>query len=640
MTTQLDFSLGPVQGFVAQSRRTRDLWGSSYLLSFLSAHAMVAARAARGVIVRPQIDIERDTLLRWVTGATDGDTPRIGSVPNHFVVHAEDEAHATELAHAAEAAIRHAWARICNVVWRRYLDPVASLGDGTRTVWTRQIDNFWEIAWIVGSVEERDLLRRRKHWRSHRPPDEPGDKCTVMLNLQELSGHTRSHSATTRAAQDAFWELLRDALGSLEIRPQERLSAIAFVKRIYPRIADEALGWPVDTSHWPSTVYVGALPWIRDAAERAPDAARAFADAVIRIAPRDVLAERRPTLAGPAAAPAGELARLDANFFHASFLRDRRVCPLAPDVPDQQRDHLVELLRSVCSGAGGAPPIYGALLLADGDRLGALVTRVGGQLVGRALTAFTASVPDIVRRHDGVTVYAGGDDVLAMLPVPRALAAAAALAACYTEQFAAAGLPAHERATLSASVTFAHVRSPLRGALTEARRLLDDVAKDENQRDSLAVGVFKRSGPLCTWASTWTRPGPNGTPVAAVEAIEAFARRLTSDDAEVGLSTTLLHRLHNAIGVLCGWPQWRPGTWAPLVPGLDVQAFIAAEVVRTRIEHDLDPETLAALSADTAALLARAQAVPLAPPAPVELGVDALLLARFLATGGREEDHS
>ena len=42
---RLDISIGPVQGFVSQSRRTRDLWGSSYLLAFLSAHAMHAERS-------------------------------------------------------------------------------------------------------------------------------------------------------------------------------------------------------------------------------------------------------------------------------------------------------------------------------------------------------------------------------------------------------------------------------------------------------------------------------------------------------------------------------------------------------------------------------------------------------------------
>ncbi|MBA5248658.1 MAG: hypothetical protein FE834_03865, partial [Gammaproteobacteria bacterium] len=31
-TTTLHFSLGPVQGFIGQARRTRDLWAGSFLL--------------------------------------------------------------------------------------------------------------------------------------------------------------------------------------------------------------------------------------------------------------------------------------------------------------------------------------------------------------------------------------------------------------------------------------------------------------------------------------------------------------------------------------------------------------------------------------------------------------------------------
>ena len=53
VTTRLDISVGPVQGFVSQSRRTRDLWGSSYLLSFLSAHAMRGARGESRGTARP-----------------------------------------------------------------------------------------------------------------------------------------------------------------------------------------------------------------------------------------------------------------------------------------------------------------------------------------------------------------------------------------------------------------------------------------------------------------------------------------------------------------------------------------------------------------------------------------------------------
>ncbi|NMB85726.1 MAG: hypothetical protein GYA29_05710, partial [Methanothrix sp.] len=36
----IHFTIGPVQGFLAQARRTRDLWSGSFLLSYLSGCAM------------------------------------------------------------------------------------------------------------------------------------------------------------------------------------------------------------------------------------------------------------------------------------------------------------------------------------------------------------------------------------------------------------------------------------------------------------------------------------------------------------------------------------------------------------------------------------------------------------------------
>ena len=38
----LDFTIAPVQGFVGQARRTRDFWAGSYLISYLTAHAIKA----------------------------------------------------------------------------------------------------------------------------------------------------------------------------------------------------------------------------------------------------------------------------------------------------------------------------------------------------------------------------------------------------------------------------------------------------------------------------------------------------------------------------------------------------------------------------------------------------------------------
>ena len=452
MTTRLDISIGPVQGFVAQSRRTRDLWGSSYLLSFLSAHAMYGANTEGGRIIQPVVD--NDLLYRWVSGRREGKPPRIGSVPNHFVVEVEGDARS--VADAGKRSLNNAWERVCRAVWEQFVEHICSAGEGTEHIWNRQVCAFWEVTLTAGDTGDGGgLLARRKHWRSHRPPDESGEKCTVMQDLQELSGHLRAEG------RDRFWDRVRSRLGPLDLRDNERLCSIALVKRLFPKVASAALNWDVDTSHWPSTVYVGAVPWIRRVVSIAPEEGRKYADAVRDNVADNVLAERHPPFAGLNDAAAGDFPKLDANFLHREFVNSERLCPLANGNATAERKELAGLLKTIYDaededGRLGPPPSFYALFLADGDCLGRLLGKPGGGTVSTALAAFTRGVPDIVKKHDGVTVYAGGDDVLAMLPVPDALACAQSLSGAYLNAFAETG--AKDGATLSAAVVFAHVR--------------------------------------------------------------------------------------------------------------------------------------------------------------------------------------
>jgi CRISPR-associated protein Cmr2 len=132
----------------------------------------------------------------------------------------------------------------------------------------------------------------------------------------------------------------------------------------------------------------------------------------------------------------------------------------------------------------------------DGDSMGALVGTHGSAAVTSALTQFATHVPDVVATHDGVCVYAGGDDLLALLPLDRALDAASAAHRLYAESFGA-GIPA----TVSAAIVFAHYRCAFSRVLAAAHELLDDVAKDETGRDSLAIRVLKPGGVACQWST-------------------------------------------------------------------------------------------------------------------------------------------
>lgn len=638
MTSRLDFSIGPVQGFVAQSRRTRDLWGSSYLLSFLSVHAMVGIEKVGGEVIEPIVT--ENPLYQWVRGCRSGDAPLIGSLPNRFAVEVAGDSRAA--ARAGIGALKDAWMQVSDAVWKKFVEHASLSGDGTRQIWERQVPSFWEITWTVDSSDAQTVspFARRKYWRSHRLPDEPGDKCTVMHDLQELSGHIRSHE---RRLQDQFWERIRSKIGLLDLQENERLCAIALVKRLFPRVAVKALGGNIDAKHWPSTIRVGAWPWIQHVQEAIPHQAQSYAEAVKESThggPDSVLSEQPLAAVNANGSPSGDFSKLDANYYHRAFVNNEQQCPLEGG---ETRSHLDRLLKEIYDAKDikngqkkiGLPSSFYTLLLADGDHLGRLASQIGKEAVGRALAGFTQEVQGIVEKHGGQTIYAGGDDVLAMHPVPEALRCATRLAECYRSAFNGA-----QGATLSATVLFAHVRLPLSAVISEAHRLLDDVAKDENGRDSLAVGVLKSGGLNCQWVTTWNRQQRD-----AVACLDELIKLLKPGDAEPGLSSALIYRIREVLTRLCEWESWRPGSWGSVPADLDMPALLRAE-----IGHSLNNqnERKPGMDTPTAALTNPVWHLMQRSCAPsdarggdqrLEAGLDALLLARFLAhTIHREAD--
>ena len=679
MTHRIDLSIGPVQGFIARSRRTRDLWGSSYLLAFLTARAMRGVEEAGGKIVQPLVD--GDQLYRWVKGERNGKAPSTGSLPNHFVAEVTSGDPGV-VARAGVDAMQDAWGRVCDTVWDRFVADIVAHGNGTTDIWRRQVEHFWEVTWTVGPTQGSDdshrgsnglrPLARRKRWRSHCLPQEDGDKCTVMPDFQELSGFVRAAGREERGRQDDFWEDLRKrAGGSINLRDNERLCAIAFVKRMFVGVGEEALGWEVDAGSWPSTVNVAAVPWMREVARRAPEAAAKYAEVAKEASPNS-LGPPWPFKRMEEQDRLGAFPRLDANWLHEASLRNESMCPLEGDDADEVRSTLLKALRAlhksaVTSASLGPPPRFYALLLADGDRLGELLRELGTSgrgIVSRALAEFTGRVSSLVHRHDGMAVYAGGDDVLAMLPAESALACAVALSESYRQAFPSHSGSGAPPATLSAGVLFTHIRYPLGQAIEEARRLLDDVAKDGNGRDSLAAAVLKPGGLHCEWTTTWNRPsrvsGEKGK-IGATEQLNRVIRHLRTMKDEPGISSGLLYRIRDTLSLLCGLDSWKPGTWASPPEELDLADFVRAEVFQslskqegedrgradelTKLVCDLlyrskggNGESAADArlpSPGVCDLLYRSKGGNGRPSTP-EIGLDGLLLARFLASP-REE---
>lgn len=482
---RLHFSLGPVQSFVNQARRTRDLWAGSFLLSYLSGHAMHTVIKHGGGIEFPIVTDSSgrisDLLLQAIHQKTT-QGPHIGSIPNRFVAKIP---HNFQPLWCLEA-INSEWTKIANAVWQQFIEPVSSLGSHTRAIWSRQIAEFWDTTWVIG--EELDLLDRRKNWRTQSFPIEAGRKCSMMPSWQEISGHI-----TNRRDREKFWTALRNTIvhraGRLELQEGEELSAIALVKRLFPFVAKDVIGWTVPLSYR-STADLAAKSWVYDLCGTRSEECTEFA----RVGQKFVRANKPLPMSLRKIADDNPLVKsfmqMDANAWYHNTLLNENLWG-DEDTHDIRAQLASRLPRSP------SPDTYFAILLMDGDHLGRMLRTHAPHKVSDALKAFTEVVPNIVRDYDGELIYAGGDDVLALFSVKEALQASIALHDYYVQAMEHPG-------TISAALVYAYYHAPLTDLIQHAHSVLDQVAKEQNGRDSLAFSIVTSGGPSGCWAAKWS----------------------------------------------------------------------------------------------------------------------------------------
>lgn len=543
-------TLGPVQGFVSQARRTRDFWAGSFLLSWMAGVAMHAVQRQGGRIEFPEPDA---AFLSAMTGECKGEEwPIQGSLPNRFKALGARVGQDFSPGRVVQE-LEKAWQALADQVWQADLEaPLQSMGEAqyrmTHEIWQRQVQSFWETSWVItGDASAADLLDRRKNWRSHWPAEEGGVTCMMMAAQQELSG-TLSPSAD---ALRAFWEPLRRQLrsGEIDLREGEVLSALAFIKRRFVRhfpvyrcqlgegegTSVLLKGWELPTSV-PSVMHLAAAPWLMRQLEAAKE------EQSLRLALESQLERGRDALGLPESASSlpglrqafeqtglpDELVGVDPSIFFSQVLDNPG---RFPDVDTLRLQSGLNALRFE-SRLGEPAPFY-AILLMDGDSLGSQLADASKQQpISRALNRFTRAVPALIEKHQGFLVYAGGDDVLALLPVTSALSCAARLrecyAACFTDEAQAGGVAL--TTSLSGAVLFSHIKRPLTGVLQDAHRLLDEIAKEQTGRDALAVRVWQPGGIHLTWSQPWEVALEQSTSGTAGLVMTSLASRLREQD--------------------------------------------------------------------------------------------------------------
>ncbi len=140
---------------------------------------------------------------------------------------------------------------------------------------------------------------------------------------------------------------------------------------------------------------------------------------------------------------------------------------------------------------------YWAVIAMDGDNMGnylsGLQTAEEHQKFSRQLAGFSPTI----EKDEGLLIYSGGDDVLALVNAKKALETVCRIQQSFMEITGK---------TMSAGIAVGHIKTPLQ-ELVHAAHAAESRAKRHYDRNAVSITVFKRSGEILQWGCKWDSSG-------------------------------------------------------------------------------------------------------------------------------------
>ena len=573
-------SIGPVQRAITQARRTQDVFIGSRILSYL-AHTGLSVVRSPAQVIFPQVGL---------------------STPNHLFIHCPSEQTAQQLADDIYHAVSQAWVDVGERT-REHFEATARV-TANPDIWRRQVGYYdeeqaqWVHPWLefyavvvpdTGQYQfdyenAQRLLSARKMVRDFIAVEEPGDKCSVTGEHEALHDQP-SGTARLKQVQD-YWDRVRAAQTNLSILSKgERLCALSVIKRmaheVVPALSPEGR-FPSTSSiasavfrvalvkHWddlkqPLSDYLTALEalfssvgsswydlYSRKEGHRNP---------VYLPRIRDIAADKVPAADHDLFTA---LCSLDGDFLYPEGLQAAVIqeCTRSQVLPtDEQlrpaREALNDLYQAASTLGIQRLSSYLAVLSMDGDHMGKqrFFDSEQHETFSQALADFAQ---DIVRRaveqaRPGRVIYAGGDDVLALLPAQNALTASEELRTEFAARFSGRGLH------VSVGIAYVHRTYPLQAAIQEAKNA-QNRAKRDFGRNAVAAALLQRSGEPLHMGMKW-EVAVNGQTVSLAHVVQnltdAMVRRQVSRSLPYDLHAMIYAMADSSVPSGARWDEFK-----------------------------------------------------------------------------------
>ncbi len=488
------FSLGPVQSFISQARKTQDLYAGSKILSDLCQIGFEKALSMEGAKPVFPFDVKSESL------------------PNRFIVRMDKTLEKEEqraIGQQVESAVRNGWLKTAEERIKEHVRNVDF------EIFKPQIEHHLEVYWLFFEIgadyaasfqEAEKAMGAVKNIRMFTQNIETGRKCSLdgernvkfyRLTAAEEEGKVIKSKLFLKNGKEVYVD--KNKLRSSLLQPGEGLSAVSFVKRAYFK-----------EGSFPSTAEIALM---REA-DRLSDKDRHLLECY-----KNLFDEKKWPEACVELINKKHFSSVDLEFgrqqedwntdFDFQYLYEENLTD--KNLPNLVQRQIVKAIQRKLADSFKSK--YYAILQFDGDRMGKILG--GGFLsensqselerfqnrASELLSQFAQKAKSKILRHpDGRTVYAGGDDFLGLVNLESLFTVMEHLRSTFDKDVNEVlktefknKLTSDYDFTISAGIAVAHYKTPL-GVVLQKAREMERKAKDAAGRDAFSIAVLKHSG--------------------------------------------------------------------------------------------------------------------------------------------------
>ncbi len=496
------FTIGPVQSFIAQARKTQDLYAGSKLLSDLVKKAM---EKLKEMVENPEFIFPDED---------------IKSKPNRFIARIETN-NVEETGKKLKDSIEEEFENVA----KNALDSLKTTDENNLgESFNNQIKDFLQIYWVALPLTDGNYadiyekLERNlgaiKNVRIFSQLEEIGRKCSLCGEKNALFYRKTSSGKISAYTQKYAIELKNE----YRLNPGEGLCAVCFIKRFYI------------TSKFPSTAEISAMDWLQNI----PDENKNKYENLFN--------------------------GFDEQLYYEENLRKEYLEKYGHFKDDKSLSNAEKKLKELYKIKNekgdeiGRPLKYYAIVMLDGDNMGKWLSpeflerkedlKDFHKRISKKLGEYANNVDSIIqpagKKPHGKLVYAGGDDVLAFVNLKYLLTIMSNLRKTFPkfEEFGFK-IKGEQKSSASAGIVIAHYKSPLSEVLKWARNM-EKEAKEEGGRDAFAIAVLKHSGEINKTIWKWDLDNSGG--ISKLQLLDELIKELQDD--KTGFSHTFIKNLN------------------------------------------------------------------------------------------------